>query len=61
MKRDSENAKYVGHRCQVCNKVVPVSASNAKAVGGFWKTDPKTGEVKAWYLKAPCWPPKVAA
>lgn len=61
MKRETDTSKYTNLPCQVCGELVPTSASNAKKVGGFWRTDPKTGEVKAWHLKVPCWPPRVAA
>lgn len=55
MKRETDTSIYVGHLCQACGKRVLMSGEGSTSA--FWRTDPKTGEVKAWHLKAPCWPP----
>lgn len=46
MKRDTDNAPYLGHACQECGKRVLVS--NEGPTGGLWRT---TSEgVKAWHV-----------
>lgn len=46
MKRESDTAKFVGHKCFRCGEPVRISA-----MGGYWSVDPKTGDVTGWHLQ----------